>query len=88
MKISRHGDKRVRERIGIPRKAVAKLSSEALAQGRGQNDFKGSFRKYLDWLGREYLTAPLVHNGYIWIFSHDKLVTVYPVPNKFRNHAK
>lgn len=88
MKVTKHGDKRVRQRIGIPRKAVEKLSVAARADGRKPADFTGSFRKYLDWTSREYMSTPLVYHGYIWAFAGDKLITVYSVPTRFRNHAK
>lgn len=89
MRVTRHGEDRVRQRLGLPKRIVDKYVASALESGRSQADFKGAFRKHLDRLGIENHTRPIVHNGFIWIFGADNvLITVYVVPVKFRKYLK
>lgn len=88
MKVSRHGDDRVRERLGLPRKAVEREAAKALEHGRPRTEFSGSFRRYLDALFHqgEYRAAEMrVHNQYLFLFASDHtLITAWLLPVKWR----
>lgn len=85
--ITDHGEKRVRKRLSLPKSAVAKVVDEAREHGRGQAEYSGRFRRYLDRMGIEYHTKPIVHKGNIFIFADEALVTMWPVPSQFRRYT-
>jgi hypothetical protein len=74
------------KRLGLPKKLAQSQAAEAYQAGSGQARFKGKFRRYLDKLGREYQTSPIVHKGVIFIFGGTKLITAWPVPQQFRDY--
>ena len=88
-RVSRHGAKRARERLGIPLNAVKKNAEKALKYGVHRQDASGPFRRYLDALYYEYETANnmRVYNRHIYIFCGEVLVTVMNVPYKYFDAA-
>ena len=88
MRVSRHGEKRTRERLGIPRKAVERMAQKALVEGRSHADFSGSFKRYLDSVFLEHQKAAKmrVYGQHLFIFASDEtLITVWMLPEKFKN---
>lgn len=85
--VSRHGEQRVRKRMGLSKKAVEKLAYEAMRDGKRRSDFSGSFRRYLDklWFSNNQVAEIIVHSGFVFIFINAKLVTMWNVPTKYRN---
>lgn len=83
--VTRHGYKRSRERLGIPKDAVKKNAEKALIYGVERHDASGPLRRYLDALFYEYCTANnlRVFNRHIYIFCDEVLVTVMNVPYKY-----
>lgn len=86
-KVTYHARDRVKKRMGLPKRLTNQLAAEALELGSRQADFKGSFRRYLDKLGIIHHTSPVVHKGYVFIFSAGTLVTLWPVPQQFRAYT-
>jgi len=86
--LTKHGEKRIRKRAGIPRRATQKLVDEAKLKGKPASEFKGSFRRYLDFQGITYNTTPVVYNGYIYFFHGNLLTTMWPIPQSYRKVAK
>ena len=87
---SAHGTERVRQRLGLPAKAVDRAVRNALARGTKRTEFSGSLRRYLDLLwhkGRERNAADniIVYGQIIYLFAGDLLVTTWPLPPKYRN---
>jgi len=86
MEITKHGGDRARKRLGISKKAVEAEFAKALANGKRQADFKGAFRKYLDFWCRDYRSAAIVYHNAIYFVKDDKLITVWPVPGKYKKY--
>jgi hypothetical protein len=85
--ISQHAFERATERLGVPKRAVLRLADRAWEEGHRQNDYRGSFARFLGDLGAWYHTTPVVYHGHVYAFGVGRtLVTVYPVPSRFRNH--
>lgn len=86
--LTHHGIKRVRQRLGLPKKAVEKLVSEAQERGAAPEDFSGQMRKYLDWVARHKHEARIaslrVHSGYVFVFRDDVFITAWPLPYHLR----
>lgn len=85
LRVSRHGYKRARERLGIPKNAVQKNAEKALEYGVRREDASGPFRRYLDALFHEYGTANNLraYNRHIYIFCGEVLVTILNIPYKY-----
>lgn len=87
MRLTHHGRKRVRERIGVGKseKKIERAAQIAYSKGLKHKDFKGAFKKYLDAMYLEYKCGNnmRIHAGQIWIFQDNLLVTVKPIPSRY-----
>ncbi|AXQ68598.1 hypothetical protein HOU00_gp059 [Caulobacter phage CcrPW] len=85
--VSEHADFRVRKRMGIPRKAVDRMVTKALADGASHSAFSGSMKRYLDhvYLKEGRANNMKVHAGYLFLFAGSTLITCWPLPPKYRN---
>lgn len=83
--LTKHGTKRARERLGIPKNAIKKNVERALKFGVPREDVFGPFRRYVDAIYHEYGTANnlRVYNRHIYIICNDVLVTILNVPYKY-----
>lgn len=87
-RLTKHGELRLRKRMSIPKKTAPKLARLALKHGKGQEEYKGDFKRYLDHTGMEYGHKPLVYMGTVYIFADNVLVTCWGVPNKYHRYMK
>jgi len=82
--VTRHGEKRVRERVGVPKRAVGRRAEAARQKGLKHEDAQGSLRKYLDTL---YMAGNAdeirIYAGYIYIFCGGRLITCLVLPREF-----
>lgn len=87
MNVTHHGEHRVRERLGLKKKAVARLAARALTEGATHGQFAGRMKRYLDRVFLEHGTASnmRVLHGYLFIFRGDVLITCWELPQAFRN---
>ena len=88
-KVTKHGYKRIRERLGIPKNAVQKNAENALKYGVPRTDVSGPFRRYLDAIYYEYGTANNLraYHRHVYIFCGEVLVTVLKIPYKYVDAA-
>lgn len=83
MNISKHGDLRARERMGIPRKAVKRAAAKAMTKGVDRLSSRGALRSFVEATHRKHLgsaDAIKVYGNHVFIFADSQLVTVYQVP--------
>lgn len=83
MRNTRHGSKRIRERVGVNKKVVDKLAQKALEEGISHKDTVGSLKKYISSLYLKYRVANniKVYNRKLYLFKFDKLITVLNLPH-------
>lgn len=84
--VTKHGEKRMRKRLGLSKAGVDRSFGDALLHGRKHNEFKGRFKKYLDYNAAFYKSEPIVYGQNIYWVSAGKLITVYQVPAKFKKY--
>lgn len=86
LQITTHGGKRVRERVGIPKRAVARLAARAMADGAMHSQFTGSMKRYLDGIYMERGSANNMRilHGHLFLFADERLVTCWALPERFR----
>ena len=90
MEVTRHAHKRLRKRVGVPKSAVQSNARKALEFGITHAETTGGQHRYLDYLWHQHETANnmRVYCGYVYLFCDDTLVTVFPLPEKFRKRAR
>lgn len=84
--VTKHGEKRARKRAGLPRDAVENAALKAFKSGIKHSETSGSLKRYIDSLYLKERTANNIRiwSEKVWIFSDDRLVTVLPLPPKFK----
>jgi len=90
MRISNHASSRIRERCGLPKKAVERNAENALSKGLTREECTGKLQKYFDYL---YLSHGIganirLYGNHVYIFTHKQLITVLPLPNAHRKLVK
>lgn len=94
MNVTRHGSKRVKSRMGIPKKAVDRQFKLALDKGKQQKDLKGNLAK---WGAKIALSQNNPHsialyNGHAFIYAKKDdesiLITVIPIPSNLMKEFK
>jgi len=84
MKSTKHGAKRIRERIGLKKKAVERLAKQAFERGIPHQDTTGRLRKYLDKLLINGNANQIkIHSRQVWLFKNDLLITTWGLPSHF-----
>lgn len=87
--ITRHGDRRARKRLGLPRKAVRRAAERALVAGKRADDLYGLLATYIaDVKGRSATAEDVVlFGGNVFVFGESGvLITVFPLPKHLRNY--
>ena len=90
LQVSKHGAKRVRERVGLPKRAVERNAQRALEEGIGYREATGTLRRYISWLYELYDgngNNIRIYGDKVWIFHDAILITVLNVPGEHRKAA-
>jgi len=92
---TKHVIRRVRRRMGLPKKAVLKEIEKAYNHGRRAKSFCGAFREYLDDIIANDGPANkvIVHGTFLFLICEttgcdDRILTGYHVPPEHRNATK
>lgn len=87
VEITRHADKRLKERLGLPRSARSRIAEKAFLNGKTHADAKGKLKRYLDgcWLSYKTCNNVRLYSEHIWFFKGNRLITVYDIPNKMKS---
>jgi hypothetical protein len=90
VRVTKHGEKRVRERVGVNKKSVDRLAQKALTEGIPMSRTKGRLLKYLTYLYFRNETADniRVYGDKAYIFVKDKLITVLQIPQDITKDMK
>ena len=84
--VTKHGEKRMRERVGVPKAATKRMAQLAYENGLRRDEVSGSLGRYFD---AEFFHDGSANNvriwsGKVWIFSDNRLVTVVGIPAKYK----
>lgn len=94
MKITKHGGKRLKSRVGIPKKSIDRQFHLALDRGKYQKDLKGKLAKWGTKvaLSQEVPHSIVLYNGHVFIYATQDnepiLITVLPIPQNLMNEFK
>ena len=86
--LTRHGKKRIRERVGVGKseKKIARVAKIAYERGLKHSELKGTLRRYVDrmYMNYHYGNNVRIYNSQVWIFQNDRLITVKPIPSRYQ----
>jgi hypothetical protein len=84
--ITAHGEDRVQERIGLPKRAIKRLATKALNEGITHSQTSGALHKYLSqvYLKHHKASGMKLYGEFIWIFKGATLLTVLNLPNEYK----
>lgn len=91
MSVTRHGSKRIKSRMGIPKKAVDRQFKLALSKGKYQSDLKGRLAKWGTKvsLSQQVPHSIVLYNAHAFIYATKDnepiLITVLPIPQNLMN---
>lgn len=90
LRITEHGEERVRERCGIPKKAVRRLAAKAFEFGLTHIETTGKLNKYITALYFKNTNADniRIYGDKVYIFSGTTLITILNLPGSYKNVAK
>lgn len=91
LQVSKHGAKRARQRVGLPKRAVERNAQRALVEGIGYREASGALRRYISWLYELYDgngNNIRIYGDKVWVFHDGILITVLNVPSEHRKAAK
>lgn len=86
VRITNHGEQRVKDRIGLSKKKSNDISEKALMYGIKHCETKGNLKKYFDSLYFKNRTANniRIYHEKVFIFSNKTLITVLDLPNNLK----
>lgn len=90
VKVTRHATKRTTKRLGIPKRATKKNAERALQYGIRHTEARGGLNRYMTALFFRHETANniRIYCGTVYIFKDEELITLFPLPQKFRKTAE
>lgn len=89
VRVTRHGNSRIRKRCGIPNKAVNRIAQEAFESGLKHSETTGKLNKYITALYFANTSANNIRifGDKVYIFADKALVTVLNLPPHLRKLA-
>lgn len=87
-----HGEKRIRQRMKLPKRAIGRTVELAYERGKRRTEFSGALRRYMDkvhYKTRHYGKSPeiVLYGNNVFIFSDENppaLITIWPLPGIYR----
>ena len=89
IQISRHAEKRLRERNGLNKKSMQRIAERAFNNGLEHRDTTGNLRKWLLSLKdkRNNVNKIMIYGHQVYLFAGNILVTVFDVPGNLRKNV-
>ena len=84
--VTNHAAKRLKQRSGLPKKAVNRFAEIAFLKGKKHADVKGRLKRYLDKLFLSHMNGNniRVYGMFVFIFQDTRLITVLSLPKSMR----
>lgn len=84
--ITRHARQRMRERLGLPKRAVQRHAQRAYDEGLHHGGVSGAAGRYLDALYFKNRCANdlRVYGEFVFVFANGVLITVHEIPNRLK----
>lgn len=88
--VTKHAEKRLRERMGLGKKAVQRAAETAYEKGIKHSETTGNLNKWVTSLYFNNKTANNIrlYNDKAWIFAGQNLITVLQIPASLKKSVK
>lgn len=88
--ITKHAEKRLKERVGLGKKALQRAADAAYDKGAKHCETTGNLNKWVTSLYFNNRDANNIrlYNDKAWIFAGQKLITVIQVPSTLKSSLK
>lgn len=88
--VTKHAEKRLRERMGLGKKAVQRAAEMAYEKGIKHAETNGNLNKWVTSLYFNNKTANNIrlYNDKAWIFAGKNLITVLQIPSSLKKSVK
>lgn len=89
-RVTDHAARRTKERLGIPKRTAERNAEKALQEGIRHSETSGGLHRYISALYWKQQTANNVriYCGNVYIFHDETLITIFPLPQKYRKTAE
>lgn len=90
MIITRHARKRIKERMGLPKKAIHRHMYKVIQSGIHQDQMIGRLREYAILVIESHdnnCNSTLLYGHHLFLFNDSVLVTVLDVPTELKELA-
>ena len=83
MYITKHAQKRLRERLGLNKKSMQRMVERAYDKGKDTEQFQGGMRQYLNNIEKSHKQLHgskafiKVYGDFIFLFVNENLITVF-----------
>ena len=83
MVVTKHGEKRIKERLGLSKKTAEKNAEKALELGLTHAETKSGLRKYLDklYLSTGKTNNMRVYRHFVYLIRKKTLLTIIALPH-------
>jgi hypothetical protein len=90
MNVTNHARDRIKERSGLPKKAIDRNAEKALEKGLRHAECSGRLKRYFDYLYLKHNKGSniRIYNNHVYIFTNKYLITVLPLPGEHRHTAQ
>ena len=90
IQVSKHAEKRLRERCGLNNKSLNRMVNKAFASGIKHSDTKGKLCKWVTslYFNNQQANNIRLYGDKAFIFCDNILVTVIQIPSSLRNDMK
>lgn len=90
MEVTKHGSKRIRDRVGVNKRAVERVAKKAFEEGLTHAEAKGNLRRWMSMTFRRYVRGNQmrIYGEKLYIFHNDRLITVIDVPSNLKGLIK
>lgn len=90
MKVAKHATERADERMGLSPEPFRKMAGKAFKDGITHAQANGAFKRYLTriYLAKRNANNLRVYGEFVYLFHGEILITVYNLPNEFKEVAK
>lgn len=85
--VTKHAEKRLKERLGLTKKSLQRITDRAYTDGISHKETKGNLKKWMDsvYLKEKTANNMKLYGDKIFLFDRNILITILPIPNNLKN---
>lgn len=88
IRVTSHAEARIRERLGVPKRAIKSLALKAWLYGYSPEETTGDIRRYFSSIVfPDGVSNPRLYGYWVFMFSTHNLVTVIALPRELYGAA-